>query len=75
MKVSYFLREPQKVRLSLFDSRGSEIRVFIDAQQNRGHNTADLDISGLHDGIYWYRYQAGEKVELKKFIMKQFAVY
>lgn len=56
--VRYDLPRPTRVRLTVFDLLGREVRVLVEAPQDAGRHEAWLDGDGLPPGHYLYRLQA-----------------
>jgi hypothetical protein len=50
--IEYTLREPAKVRLSIFDILGREIRVLDDALKARGTHRVLWNVGNLPSGVY-----------------------
>ena len=54
-RLEYSLPRPCKVRLSLFDVQGRELRVLWEGQRDAGRHTVRLDSRGLPPGLYLAR--------------------
>ncbi|HVO72654.1 MAG TPA: T9SS type A sorting domain-containing protein [Ignavibacteriaceae bacterium] len=57
-KIPYQIFAFHKVRLSVFDILGREVKVLVDQYQEKGVYEIDFDASDLPSGIYFYRLQA-----------------
>lgn len=53
--VTYELRAPAEIRLSVFDVMGREVRVLADGRHSAGTHQAVLDAIGLPGGVYFVR--------------------
>ncbi|MDH4337715.1 MAG: HYR domain-containing protein [Candidatus Krumholzibacteria bacterium] len=72
--VGYTLAGPARVRIAIYDVRGSLVRLLVDASQPAGSHNAvwnGVDDSGrsLTSGIYFVRMIAGSYVETRKIVM------
>lgn len=65
-KISYYLPEASNVTLKIFNSVGQEIRTLINSRQSAGQYVISFDASVLSSGIYFYRLQAGNFLDVKK---------
>ena len=70
-KISFYSDKPQKVRVTVFDSRGRRIAVLTDQQYNTGEHSVEWrgqDSSGraLSSGEYFFRVDIGGRVETRK---------
>lgn len=59
-----------KVRLTVYDSVGREVKVVLDSEVPAGTNIVDLTTEGLSTGIYFYRLQSGPFSDVKKMIIQ-----
>jgi hypothetical protein len=68
--ISYQLPVSSKVSLKIFNSLGKEIETLVDEYQDAGfHSTRFTINSSLTSGIYFYKLQAEEFVQVKKLIL------
>jgi len=58
--ISFQTAAPGRVRLSVFDVLGREVRVLVDEARTQGAYTERFDGSGLSTGQYFIRLIAGE---------------
>jgi len=63
--VPYTLSEKSTVRIELCDVLGRTVRNQTFEQESGEHQTA-LDLSGLHSGAYYVRFQAGQTVRVQQ---------
>ncbi|MFO7810193.1 MAG: T9SS type A sorting domain-containing protein, partial [Candidatus Delongbacteria bacterium] len=52
--IKFSLPEYQKVRLNIYNSAGQLVRNVLDRSLNKGVYSVNIDVSGLHSGIYIY---------------------
>ncbi len=67
--IQYAIPHEQRVQLTVFDLLGREVAVLVDQQQEAGSYRAEFDASSLSTGMYFYRLQAGEFSQVKKFML------
>jgi hypothetical protein len=61
--IRYQLTEKAPVRLSIFNTAGMEVSVLLEEIQDQGVYHKVFDASGLESGVYYYRLQAGNRLE------------
>ncbi|HSR16782.1 MAG TPA: T9SS type A sorting domain-containing protein [Ignavibacteriaceae bacterium] len=68
--IKYSLLQSGKVSLKIYDLLGKEIAVLIDEEKNAGEYQFQFNASkySLSSGIYFYKLQAGEYIQIKKMI-------
>ena len=54
-KIEYSIPNDGKVKLTIYDAMGKEVKTLIDNNQSAGYYTVDFNASGLASGIYYYR--------------------
>jgi hypothetical protein len=67
--VQYALKERSSVELVLYDILGREVKVLVKEEQEAGYYKVQLNAGRLASGIYIYRLQAGEYVDIKKMVL------
>jgi len=67
--IFYSLPESKHVRLVVYDMLGRDVGTLVDANQDAGYKSVSYDASHLPSGVYFYRLQAGNFVDLKKMIL------
>jgi aminopeptidase N len=65
-KISFVLPEKTSTRLTLHNVQGETIDVLLDDTMESGRHQVEWDASQLPSGIYTYRLQAGDFVDMKK---------
>jgi hypothetical protein len=69
-KILFSLPKAQAVSLRIFDLAGNEVATLIEHERKpAGHHEIVFDASGLANGVYLYRLQAGEFTETKKMLV------
>jgi hypothetical protein len=68
-RIRFDLPSAQKVRLSLFDLNGREIKVLIDNTQAAGSHLAPIDATGLSRQMYYIRLQTESGTLVRKIVI------
>jgi hypothetical protein len=68
-RIEYSLPEVSNVKLTVFDILGNEISVLLNEEMQSGDHFVNFDASGLANGIYMYKLDAGNFVQTKKMIL------
>ncbi len=68
-KINYSLPTTQNLILKIFDVLGREVIELVNEKQNAGNYSVTFDGSGLSGGVYFYKLEAGDFVEVKKMIL------
>ena len=58
-----------KVRLEVFDSESKMIKKLLDEEKEAGTYEIEFSASGLPEGIYFYKLQAGDYLSTKKMLI------
>lgn len=69
-KIVYELLAYHKVKLSVYDILGSEVRVLKDENQEKGIYELEFDSDGLASGVYFLRLDAFDTTIKKMVILK-----
>ncbi len=64
--LTYQVREPGEVRISIHDVLGKELEVLVQESQNPGEYSVNWNGSTYSSGTYLYRYESGEYVQTGK---------
>jgi hypothetical protein len=72
--IGYYLPEPCRVRLEVFDAGGRRIAVLVDGTQAKGAYSVDWDGrsdggAAVASGVYFYRLSAGKTSLSRKMIL------
>jgi hypothetical protein len=57
------------VSLKIFDILGNEVSTLVNEEKPAGEHKVEFNGSGLSSGVYFYRIQAGNFTDVKKFIL------
>ncbi|HVK38238.1 MAG TPA: T9SS type A sorting domain-containing protein [Candidatus Kapabacteria bacterium] len=68
--VRFSIAESSPVRLSLFDMRGTEVRVLLDEFASPGASDVALDATGLAAGVYALRLQTSAGVRVERIVVE-----
>ena len=67
--IKYSVPKNGFVKLSVYNLVGEEVNLLVSGQVDAGFYEIEFDATSLPSGIYFYRLQAGNKVETKKMIL------
>jgi hypothetical protein len=67
--ISYQLPVSSHVELSIFNLLGQKVVTLVSEKQSAGIHQLNWDAKGLASGVYLYRLEAGEFVQVKKLIL------
>jgi hypothetical protein len=67
--ISFSLPMRGNVKLTVFDALGKEVAELLDKEMTLGIHKISFDAKNLASGIYFYRLQSGNYVEMKKMIL------
>ena len=67
--VSYRLPRTSNVKIEIFNILGQRVLILEDGRESAGYHLIDFDGSQLASGIYLYRIQAGNYVDIKKMVL------
>ncbi len=59
----------RRVKLTVYDVLGREIRILVNEKQNPGEYEVEFDANNLPSGVYIYRIQSNDFVQAKKMIL------
>jgi len=69
-KINYSLPIEGNVTLKIYDILGREVRILINNEmKSAGQYTINFEASTLPSGVYLYRLQAGDYVQVKKMML------
>ncbi len=66
--IRYGLPHKSDVRLTVFNTLGRQVALLQNGEQEAGYHELRFDGSGLSSGVYFYRLQAGDFVETRRFL-------
>jgi hypothetical protein len=64
--IKYALHLFDYVTLKVYDSKGNEVAVLVDGNQNIGTYSVNFDASDLPSGVYYYKLIANQFQETRK---------
>lgn len=67
--ISFYLPEELEVTLEIFDSRVELIKELQKQKYSAGRHEIVFKDENLHPGIYFYRFKAGNHIEVKKMVV------
>ncbi|MGH7451809.1 MAG: discoidin domain-containing protein, partial [bacterium] len=68
-RIKYSLPANAHVKLEVFNLRGSKVATLVNAKQSRGAYTVAFEGKGLSSGIYYYRLEAGNLMQVKRMLL------
>jgi hypothetical protein len=69
--ISYRLPSRSNVILTVFNTLGQRVAVLEDGEREAGYHEVRFEASNLASGVYFYRLQAGEFVQSRKFVLQK----
>lgn len=69
--VSYHCQSGGPVRLVLCDAGGRDVRTIVNRVESPGWHTAELDASGLANGVYFVKSTAGGSCQTHKVVVQR----
>lgn len=67
--IDYVLAEPGSVRITIYDLLGRRIEMLMDEGNEIGQHRVSWNAGDYPSGIYFYRLEAGGKVETKRMVL------
>ncbi len=68
-QINYSIPSTQNVTLKVYDELGKEVATLVNKDQAAGNYSVDFNASNLASGVYFYRIQAGNFIQMKKMIL------
>jgi hypothetical protein len=68
-KINYELPKNGLVKLVIYDILGREVKTLVNELKTAGRYTIEFNGSQLASGVYFYRIQAGDFVQVKEMLM------
>lgn len=69
-RIAYQLLAYHKVKLSIYDILGKEIKILVDENQEKGIYEVEFDASNLSSGVYFYKLEAFNTTVKKMLLLK-----
>jgi hypothetical protein len=67
--IKYQLPQNAHVVLRVYDILGREVATLVEESKDAGFHSIQFQTSGLASGVYFYRLQAGQFTDTKKFVL------
>lgn len=67
--IRFELKEQTRATLSVYNARGELVRTLVNGVLNSGTHNATFNGAGLPSGIYFYRLQASDTIEMRKMLL------
>jgi hypothetical protein len=68
-KINYSLEKAGFVKLTVFDVTGREVKTLVNGNMNTGSYSVDFDAANLNSGLYFYKLESGDFIEVRKMIL------
>jgi hypothetical protein len=68
-KINYVLPMESNVRVTIFNTLGQEVTTLVNESQSMGSHTVTFNAVNLASGIYFYRLEANDFVQVKKMLL------
>ena len=62
-------RGTSKVTLKIYDVLGNEIATLVNEEKPAGNYEVEFSAKGLPSGVYFYKLQAGDFVQVRKMML------
>ncbi|MCF6238679.1 MAG: ammonia-forming cytochrome c nitrite reductase subunit c552 [Candidatus Marinimicrobia bacterium] len=67
--ISYQIPDREQVTLTIYNLLGGEISVLVNKAQDSGYYSVQFDGINLPSGVYFYRLQIGDRLEMKRMLL------
>ena len=67
--IPFTLSKAEKVNMTLFDINGRRVKMLVNSSKEAGKHIVNFDAGSLAKGIYYYRIQAGNFIDVKKLVI------
>lgn len=68
--IPFYLQSGGKASIKLYTMQGRLVQEVVTGNYTMGNNTADIDVSSLAPGIYFYQIQQGSFRQARKMVVK-----
>ena len=68
-KIKFTLPKPENVKVEIYNTIGQKVETLINKHMKVGHHTLEFNGQKLSSGIYFYRIEAGEYMDVKKMVL------
>ncbi len=66
--IEYYVARAGEVGISVYNLRGQKVRTLVNQKQPAGKYSITFDASDLPSGMYFYRFESGGFVQMKKML-------
>jgi hypothetical protein len=70
-RIQYQISSNSQVSLKVYDVLGKEVAILIDEYKTAGKYEVEFDASLLSSGVYFYKLQSGNFINVRKMILIQ----
>lgn len=67
--ISYTVRSPQNIELTVYDQLGREIQVLASGMKSSGKHVVQFNASQLSSGVYFYQLKSADGLLTKKMLL------
>ena len=67
--ISYQISSSSNVTLEVFNLLGQKVSTLVNTRQNAGAYSVRFDARNLSSGMYFYRIQAGDQIQIQKMML------
>jgi hypothetical protein len=67
-KIKFALPEEEEVKIKIYDIVGKVVKVLVDRYMKAGYHEIEFNAQNIASGVYFYRIEAGDFVDVKKMI-------
>jgi len=68
-KIKFSLIQNGRVKIKIYNTLGEEVREIINKEYEFGYHEVEFNSMGLASGVYLYRIEAGDFVDVKKMML------
>ncbi len=68
-RISYSLPQPGNVSIKIYDVLGNEVAILLNEEKSAGRYEVNWDAKNNPSGVYTYKLEAGEYIEVKKMVL------
>lgn len=68
-KINFEIPEYSKVKLTIFDIKGKELKIILNEFKSAGKYSAEFSGSNFSSGVYFYKIEAGKYIDSKRMVL------
>ena len=68
-RIAYSITKTNFVRLSVYNILGKEVASLVNKEEAAGQHEVEFNASKFSSGVYFYRLQAGNNIQIRKMIL------